>query len=45
MVDVLAIAWRYALMMIRLRCDAGIGTSRSGAYARHDPELVALMAR
>lgn len=43
--DVLAIAWRYALMMIRLQRDAGIGTSRSGAYARHDPELVQLMAR
>ena len=44
-VDVLAIAWRYAVMMIRLRLDAGIGTSRSGAHARHDPDLVALMAR
>ena len=44
-VDVLAMAWRYALMMIRLRRDAGIGISRSGAHARHDPELVGLMAR
>lgn len=44
-VDVLAIAWRYALMMIRLRTDCGLETSRAGAYARPDPELVALMAR
>lgn len=44
-VDVLAIAWRYALMMIRLRTDCGLETSRAGAYARRDPELVALMAR
>lgn len=44
-VDVLAIAWRYALMMIRLRSDCGIEVSRVGAYARSDPELVALMAR
>lgn len=44
-VDVLAIAWRYALMMIRLRQDCAIGTSRAGAFARRDPELVQLMAR
>jgi len=44
-VDVLAIAWRYALMMIRLKKDCGMGTSRTGAYARHDPELVKLMAK
>ena len=44
-VDVLAIAWRYALMMVRLRKDCGLGTSRAGAYRRSDPELVALMAR
>ena len=44
-VDVLAIAWRYALMMIRLRSDCGIEVSRVGAYARSDPALVALMTR
>jgi Asp/Glu/hydantoin racemase len=44
-VDVLAIAWRYALMMTRLRQDCSIGTSRAGAYARRDLELVQLMAR
>jgi allantoin racemase len=44
-VDVLAIAWRYALMMIRLQQDCGFGTSRAGAFARRDPELVRLMAR
>ena len=44
-VDVLAIAWRYALMMIRLRSDCGVEVSRVGAYARSDPALVALMTR
>jgi Asp/Glu/hydantoin racemase len=44
-VDVLAIAWRYALMMTRLRQDCSMGTSRAGAYARRDLELVQLMAR
>ena len=44
-VDVLAIAWRSAIMMVRLRNECGLGVSRAGAYARHDPELVALMAR
>lgn len=44
-VDVLALAWRYAVMMVRLRRDCGLATSRAGAYARSDPELVALMAR
>jgi allantoin racemase len=44
-VDVLAVAWRYALMMIRLQQDCGFGTSRAGAYARRDAELVRLMAR
>lgn len=44
-VDVLAIAWRYALMMVRLRSDCGVEVSRVGAYARSDPELIALMTR
>ena len=44
-VDVLAIAWRYAVMMVRLRRDCGIEVSRAGPYARTDPELVALLAR
>ncbi len=44
-VDVLAIAWRYAVMMTRLHQDLGMGTSRAGAYARRDPGLVQLMAR
>lgn len=44
-VDVLAIAWRYAVMMTQLRQGSGIGTSRAGAFARRDPALVQLMAR
>ncbi|MBV7486371.1 aspartate/glutamate racemase family protein [Bordetella sp. BOR01] len=44
-VDVLAIAWRSAIMMVRLHTDCNMKISRAGAYARHDPELVALMAR
>ncbi|MBO9356952.1 hypothetical protein GG851_23430 [Bordetella petrii] len=44
-VDVLAIAWRSAIMMVRLRTDCNVQISRAGAYARQDPELVALMAR
>jgi len=44
-VDVLAVAWRSAVMMARLRSGCGLGVSRAGAYARSDPELVALMAR
>ena len=44
-VDCLAIAWRYTLMMIRLRNDCGLQVSRVGSYARSDPELIALIAR
>ena len=44
-VDVLAVAWRSAVMMARLRAECGLVTSRAGIYARNDPELVALMAR
>lgn len=44
-VDVLAIAWRYALMMVRLRSDCGVEVSRVGAYARSDPALITLMMR
>lgn len=44
-VDVLAIAWRYALMMVRLRSDCGVEVSRVGAYARSDPALIALVTR
>lgn len=44
-VDVLAITWRYALMMVRLRRDCGIETSRVGAYARSDPALIDLMVK
>jgi Asp/Glu/hydantoin racemase len=44
-VDCLAIAWRYTLMMIRLRNDCGLQVSRIGSYARSDPALIALMAR
>lgn len=44
-VDVLAVAWRYAVMLVRLRNDCGLQTSRAGGYAMSDPELLALMAR
>ena len=32
-------------MMVRLRSDCGIETSRVGAYARGDPALIDLMTR
>src|SRR3546814_16383730 len=37
-VDVLAVAWRSAIMMTRLRTDCNVKISRAGAYARRDPE-------
>jgi allantoin racemase len=44
-IDVFAVTWQYAVMMVRLRQDCKIGVSRVGAYAQADPALVALLAR
>ena len=40
-VDVIAVAWRYAVMLVRLRASAGMEVSRVGHYARASPSLLA----
>ena len=42
--DVIAVAWRYALMLVRLKACSGLEVSRVGHYARADPELMAAFA-
>ena len=44
-IDVFAVTWLYAVMMVRLHRDCQIGVSRVGAYAQADPALVALLAK
>ncbi|NBS74220.1 MAG: hypothetical protein EBT78_09325 [Betaproteobacteria bacterium] len=44
-VDVIAVAWRYAVMMIELKERCGLGVSRVGSYAQSDPALIDLMVR
>lgn len=39
--DVIAVAWRYALMLVRLRQTCGLEVSCVGHYARASPELMA----
>ena len=42
--DVIAVAWRYAVMLVRLREGSGLEVSRVGHYARANPELMAAFA-
>jgi allantoin racemase len=44
-IDVFAVTWRYAVMMVRLQRDCQLTVSRVGAYARPDPALIDLLAR
>lgn len=44
-IDVFAVTWRYAVMMVRLRQDCQLTVSRVGAYAQPDPALIDLLAR
>ena len=44
-IDVFAVTWRYAVMMVRLQRDCQIQVSRVGAYAQPDPALVDLLAK
>jgi allantoin racemase len=39
--DVIAVAWRYALMLVRLKACSGLEVSHIGHYARADPALLA----
>lgn len=39
--DVIAVAWRYAVMLVRLRQTCGLQVSSVGHYARADPGLIA----
>ena len=43
-IDVFAVTWRHAVMMVRLRHDCGLQVSRVGAYAQADPELIQLLS-
>ena len=42
--DVFAVTWRYAVMLVRLRESSGLKVSGVGHYAQADPELIALLA-
>ena len=44
-IDVFAVTWRHAVMMVRLRQEGGLQVSRVGAYAQADPELIQLLAK
>jgi allantoin racemase len=44
-IDVFAVTWRQAVMMVRLRTDCGLQVSRVGAYEQADPELIRLLAK
>ena len=44
-IDVFAVTWRYAVMMVRLQRDCQIQVSRVGAYAQSDPALIDLLAK
>ena len=39
--DVFAVVWRYAVMLVRLRHSCGLQVSGIGHYAKADPELIA----
>ena len=39
--DVFAVVWRYAVMLVRLRQSCGLQVSGIGYYAKADPELIA----
>ena len=39
--DVIAVAWRYAQMLVRLKSESGLQVSHIGHYARAEPALMA----
>lgn len=43
--DVFAIAWAYAAMMVHLRVQAKIEVARTGLFAQPDPDLVAQVSQ
>ena len=44
-IDVFAVTWHYAVMMVRLQRDCQLQVSRVGAYAQGDPALIDLLAK